>query len=184
MGRRLIRSPANNTLPRPIHSPLSTSTLTVDDPILFDSTDDRETHNYKALLDAFIVLLQRDRDLLTYVFPQDLQSLVFTKLIELPLVYMREEALHLCESIERLTHKLDAGKFATYGLFSILKWFLKSRPTFAKLYQVDWRIHFQRQMGEKTNSFICRKVMLLVVSSSQLFPQHSNNLYATGISLV
>ncbi len=136
MGRRLMRSPATNTLSRHINSPLSSSITAMDDGVSFESSDDRDTNNYKLLLDAFIALLQRDRDLLNYVFPKELQSLVFTKLIELPLVYMREEALSLCESIERLPHKLDTGKFAVYGIFSILKWFLKSRPTFSKLYQV------------------------------------------------
>ena len=104
----------------------------------------------ELVLDAFIVLLQRDRDLLTYVFPKDLQSIVFTKLIELPLVYMREDAVVLCESVERLTHKLDTGKFAIFGLFSILKWFLKSRATFAKLYQVK----FQKYKNEFKLKFI------------------------------
>jgi hypothetical protein len=140
MGRRFMRSPAANTLSRGINSPLSSSITAMDDPISFESSDDRDTNNYKLLLDAFISLLQRDRDLLNYVFPKELQSLVFTKLIELPLVYMREEAVNLCESIERLTHKLDTGKFAIYGIFSILKWFLKSRPTFSKLYQVEFLI--------------------------------------------
>jgi len=135
MGRRLMRSPATNTLSRGMNSPLSSSITAMDDTNSFESSDDRDTNNYKSLLDAFIALLQRDRDLLNYVFPKELQSLVFTKLIELPLVYMREEGLSLCESIERLPHKLDTGKFAVYGIFSILKWFLKSRPTFSKLYQ-------------------------------------------------
>lgn len=137
MGRRLMRSPATNTLSRGVNSSLSTSITGMDEPMVFDGSDDRDTNNYKLLLDAFIALLQRDRDLLNYVFPKELQSLVFTKLIELPLVYMREEALTLCETIERLPHKLDTGKFAVYGIFSILKWFLKSRPTFSKLYQVN-----------------------------------------------
>lgn len=136
MGRRLMRSPAANTLSRGINSSLSTSTITMDDSSPFETSDDRDTNNYKSLLDAFIALLQRDRDLLNYVFPKELQSVVFTKLIELPLNYMREEAANLCESIEKLPHKLDTGKFAVYGIFSILKWFLKSRPTFSKLYQV------------------------------------------------
>jgi hypothetical protein len=136
MGRRLMRSPATNTLPRGTNTSLSTSITTMDDTLTFESSDDRDTNNYKVLLDAFIALLQRDRDLLNYVFPKELQSLVFTKLIELPLAHMREGALLLCESIERLAHKLDTGKFAVYGIFSILKWFLKSRPTFSKLYQV------------------------------------------------
>ncbi|CAF3508067.1 unnamed protein product [Rotaria socialis] len=135
MSRRLIRSPATNTLPRGMNSPLSSSVTVMDDTVIIETSDDHDTNNYKLLLDAFIALLQRDRDLLNYVFPKELQSLVFTKLIELPLVHMREVALNLCESIERLPHKLDAGKFAVYGLFSILKWFLKSRPTFSKLYQ-------------------------------------------------
>ncbi|CAF1166411.1 unnamed protein product [Rotaria sp. Silwood1] len=135
MSRRLIRSPATSTLPRGMNSPLSSSVTTMDDTVIIETSDDHDTNNYKLLLDAFIALLQRDRDLLNYVFPQELQSLVFTKLIELPLVHMREVALNLCESIERLPYKLDAGKFAVYGLFSILQWFLKSRPTFSKLYQ-------------------------------------------------
>lgn len=137
MGRRLIRSPAANTLTRGVNPSLSSSMTTTEDFASFDGSDDRDTNNYKTLLDAFIALLQRDRDLLNYVFPKELQSLVFTKLIELPLVYMREEAIALCETIERLPHKLDTGKFAVYGIFSILKWFLKSRPTFSKLYQVS-----------------------------------------------
>ncbi|UJR14592.1 hypothetical protein I4U23_001587 [Adineta vaga] len=135
MSRRLMRSPAAPTLPRGTNASLSTSMTTMDDGVTFESSDDRDTANYKFLLDAFIALLQRDRDLLNYVFPKELQSLVFTKLIELPLVHMREEAQTLCESTERLPHKLDTGKFAIYGIFSILKWFLKSRPTFSKLYQ-------------------------------------------------
>jgi len=152
MGRRLMRSPASNTLPRNFHSPLPTSSnVNLEEPTTtFDGTDDRDTQNYKLVLDAFIVLLQRDRDLLTYVFPKDLQSIVFTKLIELPLVYMREDAVVLCESVERLTHKLDTGKFAIFGLFSILKWFLKSRATFAKLYQVK----FQKYKNEFKLKFI------------------------------
>jgi hypothetical protein len=136
MGRRFIRTSGSGTLPRGVNSQLSTSSTAMEDSTVFDSSDDRDSNNYMLLLDAFIVLLQRDRDLLNYVFPNDLQSLVFTKLIELPLVYMREEAQRLCESIERLAHKLDTGKFAVYGIFSILKWFLKSRQTFSKLYQV------------------------------------------------
>jgi hypothetical protein len=137
MGRRLMRTSATGTLPRSINSQLSTSSSTMDESNTFDVNDDRDTNNYTLLLDAFIVLLQRDRDLLNYVFPNEMQSLVFTKLIELPLVYMREEAQRLCESIERLPRKLDAGKSAIYGIFSILRWFLKSRPTFSKLYQVN-----------------------------------------------
>ena len=130
-----MRSPAANTLPRNTNSPLSSIIIT-DDTLVFETNDNRDTNNYILLLDAFIALLQRDRDLLSYVFPKELQSRVFTKLIELPLVYMREVAMTLCESIERLPNKLDTGKFAVYGIFSILQWFLKSRPTFSKLYQV------------------------------------------------
>jgi hypothetical protein len=137
MGRRLMRtSLTGGTLPRSTNSPLLTLS-TIEDNATFDSNDDRDTNNYKLLLDAFIVLLQRDRDLLNYVFPNDLQTLVFAKLIELPLVYMREEAQRLCGSIERLPRKLDTGKFAVFGVFSILRWFLKSRATFSKLYQVN-----------------------------------------------
>ncbi|CAF1027494.1 unnamed protein product [Adineta ricciae] len=135
MGRRLMRTSAHSTGSRGNNSSLSSSTTTLEENTVFDSNDDRETNNYKLLLDAFIVLLQRDRDLLNYVFMADLQSLVFTKLIELPLVYMREEAQSLCESIERSPRKIDMGKFAIYGIFSILRWFLRSRPVFAKLYQ-------------------------------------------------
>ncbi|CAF1085349.1 unnamed protein product [Rotaria sordida] len=135
MSRRLIRSPATNTLPRGVNSSLSSSITTMDDTVIIETSNDHDTNNYILLLDAFIALLQRDRDLLNYVFPNDLQSRVFTKLIELPLVHMREVAVSLCESIEHLPHKLDAAKFAVYGLFSILQWFIKSRPTFSKLFQ-------------------------------------------------
>jgi hypothetical protein len=171
MGRRLMRSPATNTLSRHINSPLSSSITAMDDGISFESSDDRDTNNYKLLLDAFIVLLQRDRDLLNYVFPDDLQSLVFTKLIELPLVYMREEAQRLCELIERLPRKLDAGKFAIFGIFSILRWFLKSRPIFSKLFQVKL-LNIKRNF----NSFLyyLRKVMLHVDNNLLHFQQHLN----------
>ncbi len=136
MGRRLMRtSGSGGTLPRSINSSMSSSSSTVDEGASFESSDDRDTNNYQVLLDTFIVLLQRDRDLLNYVFPNELQSLVFTKLIELPLVYMREEAQRLCESVEKLPKKLDTGKFAVFGIFSILRWFLKSRSIFAKLFQ-------------------------------------------------
>lgn len=173
MSRRLIRSPAANTLTRGVNSPISSSITTVDDTTPFDSSDDRDTTNYKTLLDAFIALLQRDRDLLNYVFPKELQSLVFTKLIELPLAYMREEASALCENIERLPHKLDTGKFAVYGIFSILKWFLKSRPTFSKLYQVS------SSNEEIQWIFVCvffsRKATWLVGNNLRHFQQLSNN---------
>ena len=150
MGRRLIRSPITNTLPRNTNPPLS-SMIVTDDTVVFEASDDHDTNNYKLLLDAFIALLQRDRDLLSYVFPNELQSFVFTKLIELPLVHMREVAKTLCESIERLPNKLDTGKFAVYGIFSILQWFLKSRPTFSKLYQV-----FVDYSTNKTNRYVLR----------------------------
>ncbi len=166
-----MRSPAASTLPRGLNSPLSSSITAMDDTIPFEASDDRDTNNYKLLLDAFIALLQRDRDLLNYVFPKELQSLVFTKLIELPLVYMREDALSLCESIERLAHKLDTGKFAVYGIFSILKWFLKSRPTFSKLYQVE----FLFQKNEFILFFSTRKVMWLADSNSPPSPRHLSN---------
>ena len=143
-----------------------------DDNIPLDSSDDRDTNNYKALLDAFIALLQRDRDLLNYVFPKELQSLVFTKLIELPLAHMREEAQSLCESIERLPHKVDTGKFAVYGLFSILKWFLKSRPTFSKLYQVGLRCTSISALMRVPD---CRKATWLDGSSSPPYRPPSNN---------
>ena len=140
-----MRSPASNTLPRGGTNGLSTSMTQADDTLIIELSDDRDTANYKLLLDAFIALLQRDRDLLNYVFPKDLQSLVFTKLIEPPLAHMREEATNLCESIQRLPHKIDTGKFAIYGIFSILLWFLKSRPTFSKLYQVKRNDLFVRR---------------------------------------
>ncbi|CAF2032966.1 unnamed protein product [Rotaria magnacalcarata] len=135
MGRRFMRPSGSSTLPRGGSSPASTSLSVIEDNAMFDSSDDRDTNNYKLLLDAFIILLQRDRDLLNYVFPTDLQALVFTKLIELPLVHMHEEAQRLCESIERLPQKLDSGKLAIYGIFSILRWFFQSRATFSKFYQ-------------------------------------------------
>ncbi|CAM2714035.1 unnamed protein product [Rotaria socialis] len=135
MGRRFMRPSGGNILPRGGSSPVSTSLSIIEDNAMFDSSDDRDTNNYKLLLDAFIILLQRDRDLLNYVFPTELQALVFTKLVELPLVHMHEEAQRLCESIERLPHKLDSGKLAIYGIFSILRWFFQSRATFSKFYQ-------------------------------------------------
>ena len=111
-----------------------------DDNHHLDPSDERETNNHKVLLEALIVLLQRERNLLNYVFPQAMQSLVFTKLIELPLIYMREEAQRLCQAVEKSPQKLDAGKLAIYGIFVILQWFLTSRPIFAQLYQVTINI--------------------------------------------
>ena len=141
MGRRLIRTSISGpSIPGGAKSPIPAHLCVNDDSGSFESSDDRDTSNYQVLLDAFIVLLRRDRDLLNYVFPLDLQTLVFAKLIELPLVYMREEAQRLCESVERLPKKIDAGKSAIFGIFAILRWFLKSRPTFAKLFQVNHSI--------------------------------------------
>lgn len=139
MGRRLMRTSISGpSTPRGATSPNPSYLGGSDDNPSFEPSDDRDTANYHTLLDAFIVLLRRDRELLSYVFPVDLQSSVFTKLIELPLVYMREEAQRLCDSVERIPKKLDAGKSSIFGIFSILRWFLKSRPTFAKLFQVKY----------------------------------------------
>ena len=136
MGHYFRRTSTTGTLPRSTGSSISTTLSVIEDDAIFDSNNHRDTKNYKSLLDAFIILLQRDHDLLNYVFPNEVQSLIFTKLIEPPLAYMREEAKHLCESIEKLPNKLDTGKFAIYGIFLILRWFLKSETTFSKLYQV------------------------------------------------
>ena len=100
-------------------------------------SDDRETINYKTLLDGFVVLLFCDWDLLFYAFSDEFKALVFYKLIQLPLAYMQEEAEHLCEAIKQLPCKLETGKFSVYGLFSIIQWFHRSKPTFSKLYPVS-----------------------------------------------
>jgi hypothetical protein len=175
MGRRLMRTTGSGgTLSRSTNSSVSSTSSTFEEIVSFESSDDRDTSNYQVLLDTFIVLLQRDRDLLNYVFPTDLQSLVFTKLIELPLVYMREEGEKLCQSVERLPKKLDTGKFAIFGIFSILRWFLKSRPTFVKLFQVI----NQSFIGEEFSlTFLFRKVMQHVDNNLLLSQQHSNKRY-------
>lgn len=134
--RRTGRSTGSGTLPRSANAPSANTLSVIEDNMIMDSNEHRETYNYKVLLDAFVILLQRDRDLLNYVFPNDLQLLVFTKLVELPLAHMREEAQRLSESIKQLPHKLDIGKFAIYGIFTILRWFLKFRETLNKLSQV------------------------------------------------
>ncbi|CAF3522384.1 unnamed protein product [Rotaria sp. Silwood1] len=100
-------------------------------------SSDLETNNYKFLLDAFVILLSRDLDLLFYTFSNELKSLVFIKLAELPLAYIYEEAQELCKAIEQLPHKIDSGKFAFYGLLSIIQWFRKSKAVFIKLYQLN-----------------------------------------------
>jgi hypothetical protein len=118
-----------------------TSSMVIDERTInttnnFDANQDRSTDNYKFLLDAFLMLLQREHNQLAYVFPQTLQSVVFTKLLALPLNYMLDEGKNLCRTIENLAHKLDTGKFAIYGLFSILKWLQEMRPKFDQLYAV------------------------------------------------
>jgi hypothetical protein len=100
-------------------------------------SDDRETNNYKTLLDGFVALLFRDWDLLFYAFSDEFKSLVFYKSIQLPLAYVQEEGQHLCEAIKQLPYKLETGKIPVYGLFSIIQWFHKSKPTFSKLYKVS-----------------------------------------------
>ncbi|CAF0808113.1 unnamed protein product [Didymodactylos carnosus] len=153
IGRKFIRSPAPSKAhlpsnypimeePQTPNSPSSSQqtsvgqsfNLTVSGAVGGQSDDDRETNNYKLMLDSFLILLNRDRDMLQYVFPQELTSLVFTKLAELPLVYMKEEAQRICDTIERTHNKLES-KFCVFGQFSVLQWFFKSRQTFSKLYQ-------------------------------------------------
>jgi len=117
---------------------MNTSIIRIDDSLEASLLiDDRGTNNYKLLLDALSVLLLRDRNFLVYVFPYELQSLVLAKVIELPLKHMHKEAQHLCEAIERLPRKLDYGKFSVYGLFSIVRWCLKSRHTLFEFFQVN-----------------------------------------------
>lgn len=96
----------------------------------------RQTTNYEKLLDAFAVLLQREDDVLSDVFPPEFQSNVFNKFIELPLTYMREKAETIRQAIEKSPHKLDPAQSAIDGLIGILKWFLQSMSKYPKLYQV------------------------------------------------
>ena len=136
----LLKRISRHTAPSSKGSSTSLSSLTVpvtveDSPVL-ESSDDHQAKNYEVLLTVFVSLLRRDRLSLGKIFQRDVQSVVFTKLIELPLTYVQSEAQRLCESTEKLPHKLDTGKLAIYGLFAILKWFLKSRPTFLDFYKV------------------------------------------------
>lgn len=168
--RSILRTTTNATLTR--HTIPSVIHPISDENNHLDSSDERETNNHKVLLDALIVLLQRERNLLDYVFPKALQSLVFTKLIELPLTYMREEGQRLCQSVENSAQKLDTGKLAIYGIFGILQWFLTSRQIFAQLYQVAVGIvvrNYDLLLSAP------RKVTLLVDSNSLRSRKHSNN---------
>ena len=107
-----------------------------EDSVVLESSDAHEAKNYEVLLTVFMSLLRRERLSLNKIFQQDVQSVVFTELIGLPLAYMQDEAQGLCESTEKLPRKLNTGKLAVYGLFSVLKWFLKSRPMFLDFYKV------------------------------------------------
>lgn len=172
MGRRLMRTSISGpSSPRGTTSPNPFYLASNDENMSFESSDDRDTANYQVVLDAFIVLLRRDRELLNYVFPVDLQSLVFTKLIELPLAYMRDEAQRLCDSVERISKKLDTGKSAIFGIFAILRWFLKSRPTFAKLFQVKNCYPHEEICKKNDDHFVSRKVMSHVDNNLPLSPR-------------
>ncbi|CAF3942568.1 unnamed protein product [Rotaria sp. Silwood2] len=144
IGRRFSRSSmfdgrsfaSKNTLLPPEIEPYNNHNVdNLSSSIRFSS--DRETNNYKFLLDAFVILLSRDLDLLFYTFSNEFKSLVFIKLIELPLAYMHEEAQELCKAIEQLPCKIGTGKFAFYGLLSIIRWFHKSKDIFTKLYEIN-----------------------------------------------
>ncbi|CAF4357435.1 unnamed protein product, partial [Rotaria socialis] len=101
-------------------------------------SNDQETNNYKVLLDALIVLLLRDFDLLFYAFSDEFKTSILPKLVESPLHYMQQEAQHLCTEIQQLSDKIDTGKSAFYGLFSIIRWFHKSEDMFYKLYDENY----------------------------------------------
>ncbi|CAF0979509.1 unnamed protein product [Adineta steineri] len=144
LGRRFVHSPVfgrRESLSKPtlLHLPKMNVHFDfldvehVPPPVSF--TDNRETNNYKFLLDAFIILLLRDLDLLFYVFENEYKTMVLSKLMELPLTYILEEGQQLCEAIKQLPGKIDTGKLAFFGLFSIKNWFHKSESTLTKFYQ-------------------------------------------------
>ncbi|CAF1247330.1 unnamed protein product [Rotaria sordida] len=141
IGRRLTLSPLldgrrpslkNTLLPPEMDTYNDHNVDNLSSSVRFSS--DRETNNYKFLLDAFVVLLLHDSDLLFYTFSNEFNSLIFIKSIELPLAYMHDEAQQLCKAIERLPSKIDSGKVAFFGLLSIIRWFHKSKPVFTKFY--------------------------------------------------
>lgn len=96
-----------------------------------------ETNHYKFLLDAFFVLLERELDLLFYLFPSKFTSLLFNKLSRIPLIYMEKQARQLCDEIRRCPSKLSLGQSQIFGLLSILHWFRRFEPKFLKLYRVS-----------------------------------------------
>ncbi|UJR07966.1 hypothetical protein I4U23_012245 [Adineta vaga] len=98
-------------------------------------SNDQEANRYKYLLDAFVILLLRDVDLLFYVFEAEFKSIILHKLIEIPLTYLYEEAKQLCKAINELTNKIYHGKFAFYSLISVIRWFYRSNPLLTQFYQ-------------------------------------------------
>ena len=98
--------------------------------------NDREANRYKYLLDAMVILLLREADLLFYVFSSEYKSLVLSKLIDVPLTFLHTEAQQLCTAIEGSANKIYDGKFAFYALVSIIRWFHSSKPLLVKFYKV------------------------------------------------
>jgi hypothetical protein len=139
--------------------------------------DDRDTLNFQLLLNSFIVLLQRERTLLNYIFPQQLQGIVFAKLVEPSMKFVKEQAIHLCQAVERLTNKVDTAKFSIYGFLAILKWFPNSRPLVATIFQVMERLCLLGH-GLFTAILRLRKRIKRVVNNSSMSRRYFKNRLA------
>ncbi|CAF1465094.1 unnamed protein product, partial [Adineta ricciae] len=145
LGRRIARSPVFSGQDTPSPPSRRNSLLAVpktneeaDFDRLFSSmrfANDREANRYKYLLDAMVILLLRETDLLFYVFSNEYKSLVLNKLIEVPLTFLYTEAQQLCTAIEESENKIYDGKFAFYALVSIIRWFHNSKPLLVKFYK-------------------------------------------------
>nr|ACD54632.1 exocyst complex component 7-like protein [Adineta vaga] len=117
-------------------------------------SNDQEANRYKYLLDAFVILLLRDVDLLFYVFEAEFKSIILHKLIEIPLTYLYEEAKQLCKAINELTNKIYHGKFAFYSLISVIRWFYRSNPLLTQFYQESDLKLSQQQQQQFTNTLL------------------------------
>lgn len=146
MGRRFGHSPAGDR-----RASVMVNNLTVSEPIGHHSlgaiipltspkilNPDQETNNYKFLLDALVILLKYELDVLFYVFSNRCKSVVFTKMIESPILYLEQGARNLCLTIKNLPDKIETGKSTIYGLLSIIRWFQNSKTLCAKFYEVNW----------------------------------------------
>lgn len=101
--------------------------------------DEREASNYKFLLDALIILLLRESELIVRLFPTEFRPTLLVKMIGPSMAYLQEMAERLCAAVTDLPDKIHTGKHAIHGTISIIRWFYKPKPNLTELNEASER---------------------------------------------